>query len=132
MKQSFLLFFAKINENGETMNNLMLKICNLLAINVYAVARKVQEILNFYVGPFLVAIGACGAVYMVVMGVQYAKAETADKRAEVKKRIINALIGVLLIIGLGVLAMAVNWAELVKIFGYTVDGNLDEIVLDRT
>ena len=114
------------------MNNLMLKICNLLAINVYAVAEKVQEILAFYVGPFLVAIGACGVVYMVVMGVQYAKAETADKRAEVKKRIINALIGVLLIIGLAVLAMAVNWAELVKIFGYSVDGNLDEIVLNRT
>jgi len=100
------------------MNNLMLKICNLLAIDLAAVANKVKEILQMYVGPILMALGSCGAIYMVVMGVQYAKSESADKRGELKKRIINAFIGMLVIIGLACLAIWADWVGIVQMFGY--------------
>ena len=42
--------------------------------------------------PILVVVSTAGAIYAVVLGVNMAKAETADKREEAKKRIINAVL----------------------------------------
>lgn len=108
-------------ENGETMNNLMLNLTKLLAVDMTAISNKVNDIMKIYVGPVLTAISACAVVFMVVQGVQYAKAEDPAKREEVKKKIINALIGMLIIVGLAVICMTVNWGSVVQIFGYAGD-----------
>ena len=79
---------------------------------------KIAEILRNYVGPILIALSGAAAMYMVVLGVQYAKSESDDKRAEVKKRIINMVVGVLIMIGLTVMCMAIPWADFIQIFGY--------------
>ena len=121
MKQNCFLVFCFVKKrmkNGETMNNFLLSISRLLAVNLEAVSSKVNDIMKMYVGPVLSALGSCAVVFMVVLGVQYAKSESAEKKEELKKKLINALIGMLLIIGFAVLSFTVDWAFLVNIFGY--------------
>ena len=82
------------------------------------IGNKVAQILGDYVGPILIALSGAAAMYMVVLGVQYAKSESDDKRAEVKKRLVNMVVGVLIMIGLTVMCMAIPWADFIQIFGY--------------
>lgn len=58
------------------------------------IAELVGEILV----PLLIVIGAAGSLYAIVLGVQYSKAESSEKREEAKKRLINALIGIIVLI----------------------------------
>lgn len=104
--------------------NLFLNMSKLLdaSQNAYNTAKQVTEILNTIVSPCLIALGAMGGIYMVVLGVQYAKSENDNKRADVKKRIVNLAIGVIIIIVLLVLCLAVRWDAVVKeLFGYMED-----------
>jgi cell division protein FtsW (lipid II flippase) len=66
----------------------------------------------------MIALGGAAAIYIVVLGVQYAKSESDDKKAEVKKRIINMAIGLLVMLGLVLLCNFMPWEELVELFGY--------------
>ena len=84
-----------------------------------AVSDDVNTILKNWVGPIMICLGAVGAIYMVILGVQYAKSESDSKRAEAKSRMINCLIGVIAIIVLAALCIGMDWAGLAKIFGYT-------------
>lgn len=58
----------------------------------------------FYLAPVLYAImaivGAAGAIYAIVLGVNLAKAEDQSKRDEAKKRLITVLIAVAVTIAL--------------------------------
>ena len=82
------------------------------------IGAKINEILGSYVGPVLLALSGAAAMYIVVLGVQYAKSESDDKRAEVKKRLINMVIGLVVMIGLTVMCMAIKWESFIQIFGY--------------
>ena len=57
-----------------------------------------------YLGPILYAImavvGAAGAVYAIVLGVNLAKAEDQSKRDEAKKRLITTLIAIAITVAL--------------------------------
>lgn len=83
-----------------------------------AVAKKVTEILKVWIGPLFTVIGAIGAVYIIVLAVQYAKAENDNKRAEVKSRIANCAIGVISLLVIGSLCFWVDWQAFANIFGY--------------
>ena len=85
-----------------------------------AVASKVNEILNSWIGPLFTVIGAIGAVYIIILAVQYAKAENDNKRAEVKTRIVNCAIGVVSLLVIGSLCLWVDWQAVANIFGYAV------------
>ena len=99
------------------MYSLLAKVSNLLAAE--AAATKVGQILSTMVGPVLMVLGGASAIYMIVMGVQYARAEDDSKRSETKKRILNAFIGMVIIVVLAVLCMAIDWNALINsIFGY--------------
>ena len=50
--------------------------------------------------PLLVVVGAAGMIYAVVLGVQMARADSTEKREEMKKRLINVVIGLAVAIGL--------------------------------
>lgn len=44
--------------------------------------------------PLMIIIGAVGGVWCIFLGVNLARAETADKAAEAKKRLINVVIAI--------------------------------------
>ena len=50
--------------------------------------------------PLLVIVGAAGMIYAVVIGVQMARADSTEKREEAKKRLINVIVGLAIIIAL--------------------------------
>lgn len=55
--------------------------------------EPVAELLGEILVPLIIILGAAGTIYGVVLGIQYSKSESADKRDEAKKRIVNMLIG---------------------------------------
>ena len=48
--------------------------------------------------PVLIVLIAVGTIYSVVLGVNMARADSSEKREEAKKRLINFLIGIVIII----------------------------------
>lgn len=107
------------------MTNLLANISMLLSADrVTATAQKVHEVLANIVAPCLTVLGSLAIMYVIVLGVQYAKSENDEKRAEVKKRIINTAIGAVAIIVLILLCWLVDWGRIIpQIFGYVdIDG----------
>ena len=101
------------------MRNLMLSISKILSVDLTAISEKVHTILKTIAGPILVAIGSIGVIYMIVLGVQYAKSENDDNRASVKRRLVNLAIGVVAIFALATICLAVKWDVIVpEMFGY--------------
>ena len=56
------------------------------------------EIIDSIVIPILIITATVGIIYSIVLGVNYARAETSDQKEEAKKRIINVVVGALLMI----------------------------------
>ena len=111
------------------MTRFLLNITRLLEIDMAkleAVSAQVHQILGDIVGPCLSVIGSIGVIYMIVMGVQYAKSESDEKRAEFKTRMINLAIGIIIIFILVAMCLAINWAALVKeVFSYFSDASIE-------
>lgn len=100
--------------------NLTINLGRLLATDKYAtVGNEVKTILQTWVGPIFIALGGVGSVYIIVLAVQYAKSENDSKRAEAKTRIVNCIIGVIALLVIATVCLAIDWAKLVQIFGYT-------------
>ncbi len=76
------------------------------------IVKPIDELFDVMIIPLLVLIGSAGLIYSIVLGVQYSKAENADKREEAKKRLVNAIIGfVVLLVLLVILRIFTNNAE---------------------
>ena len=58
----------------------------------------VVDILDAMLVPILILIGTAGSIYAIILGVNFSKAESSDKREEAKKRMINAIIGLVVTI----------------------------------
>ena len=99
--------------------NFLLSISMLL--DLAAVGEQVNKILGVWVGPLFTAIGGAGAIYIIVLAVQYIRSENDNKKAEIKSRMVNCIIGVISILVLAAVCMMVDWAGFVQIFGYTSD-----------
>ena len=67
------------------------------------VMKPVVDILDGMLVPILILVGTAGSIYAIVLGVNFSKAESADKREEAKKRMINAIIGLVVTIVLLIL-----------------------------
>lgn len=67
------------------------------------VFKPIVEILDAMLWPVLILVGTAGSIYAIVLGVNFSKAESADKREEAKKRMINAIIGLVVTIVLLIL-----------------------------
>ena len=63
-----------------------------------SILQTVYNIINAIVVPVLVIVATVGIIYSIVLGVNYARAETSDQKEEAKKRIINVVVGALLMI----------------------------------
>ena len=62
------------------------------------VFAPIIDILDAMLWPVLILVGTAGSIYAIVLGVNFSKAESADKREEAKKRMINAIIGLVVTI----------------------------------
>lgn len=96
------------------MNRLLLAISNALASDATlgAIATRIDGIIKNIVSPVLTVIGAAGVIYAIILGVNYIKAETPDKRKEAQSRLIGAIIGVIIIIAGIVICQAINWGSI--------------------
>ena len=59
--------------------------------------------LNNILAPLLIIVATAGMIYAVVLGVNLARADSADKQQEAKKRLIYAIVGLVVIIVLIIL-----------------------------
>lgn len=67
------------------------------------IAKPIDELLDVMIIPLLILIGSAGLIYSIVLGVNYSKAENADKREEAKKRLVNTIIGFVVLLVLLIL-----------------------------
>ena len=76
----------------------MLSTSAFAADNAFAdVVKPVVELLNSLMTPLLTIVGAVGALYCVLLGVKFAKAEEPQDREKAKTHLKNAIIGFVLI-----------------------------------
>ena len=61
------------------------------------IASPVVGLINSLLGPLLGIVGAAGAIYCVILGVKFAKAEEQQDREKAKQALKNAIIGFVLI-----------------------------------
>ena len=61
------------------------------------VASPIIGLINALLGPLLGIVGAAGAIFCVVLGVKFAKAEEQQDREKAKQALKNAIIGFVLI-----------------------------------
>lgn len=82
----------------------------------YINMKQIVDVIDGFMLPILLVIGTAGSIFVIVLGVQFSKAESADKREEAKKRFINAIIGVVVTILLLILVklFTANAGEIVK------------------
>ena len=97
--------------------------------NFGQLATGLQRIMQDIVGPIMIVIGALLAIFMIKMGVDYAKAESADKRKECMGRLVGIGIGLLIVLVGITLCYSINWVETYAIAtGHThkfLDNNSD-------
>jgi len=79
------------------------------------VVAPVVELLNDMIAPLLLVVGAVGALYCILLGVKYARAEEPQDREKAKAHLKGAIIGFVLIFILIVvlnllLPYMTNWA----------------------
>ena len=78
------------------------------------ILEPVVGLLNSVINPALGLVGALGAIYCIILGVKFAKAEEQQEREKAKNSLKNAIIGfVLIFVLLVVLKVAMpamqNW-----------------------
>ncbi|MBR3395632.1 MAG: hypothetical protein IKG76_07615 [Firmicutes bacterium] len=76
----------------------------------------VVSLINNMLSPLLALVGAVGAIYCVILGVKYARAEEPQDREKAKGALKNALIGFLLIFILlvvlkGLMPQMIKWVN---------------------
>ncbi len=64
----------------------------------YKVIEPVVKVIDSLMIPIIICVGLGGAIFAIVLGVQMARAESTDKRDEVKKKLINAVIGIVVML----------------------------------
>lgn len=75
----------------------------------------VVKVIDAMFWPVLIIVAAAGAIWVIVLAVNLARAETADKASEAKKRLINVVIALVSVVVL-VIALSFFVAYLPAIF----------------
>ena len=85
------------------MKLLAIKAMRLLSPKIegkFAWVNQITEVIDQVLWPLLIVVAAAGTIYAVVLGVNMARADSTEKREESKKRVINVLVGMAIIVGL--------------------------------
>jgi hypothetical protein len=80
------------------------------------IARNFKTIMVSIVGPVISIIGVAGVIYLIMLGINYAKAEDADGRKKVQGRLIGAVVGAVIIIAGVTLCFSLDWATIFTSF----------------
>ena len=80
--------------------------------------KEIVEAIDWVMIPIMILVGTAGLIYAVVLGVNLARADSAEKIKEAKSRMINAIIGLVSIIALCLL-LWLFIENVPTIFGFT-------------
>ena len=86
------------------------------------IAQEIFKYAGYILIPVMIVVGVAGIFYSIYLGVNLAKADSADKRQEAKSRMVNAIIGFVVIFVL-VLLMYLFCANVDVLFGWTKNGS---------
>lgn len=91
-----------------------------VAKNMTEIVTPITDLIQEFLAPLLLVVGAVGTLYCVLLGVKYARAEEPQDREKAKAHLKGAIIGFVLIFVLIVLLRFMlpyltNWAENAKI-----------------
>ncbi len=96
------------------------------------IAEPIISLLNMVIVPALLIVGALGAIFCILLGVKFAKAEEPQDREKAKNSLKNAIIGFVLIF---VLLVGLKIALPAMTEWYTdeagVTVNSDSIIVDN-
>ena len=95
----------------------------------YTWLNPLMTILGDILVPILIVLATAGVIYAIYLGVMMAKAEDEGKREEAKKRIINVVIAIAIVVVLIALFYGLR-AALPKIVEYAKDGTQDKTSTD--
>lgn len=92
-------------------------------------ANPIIKLIKQFAGPLLGIVGAVGAIFVIILGVKFAKAEEPQEREKAKAHLKNAIIGFALIF---VLLLALNIAmpkliDWVNGYGTGTTGNITKV-----
>lgn len=62
--------------------------------------KTICDALNQLLWPILIVVATVGSIYAIYLGINMARAEDASKRDEAKKRVVNAVISMVVVITL--------------------------------
>ena len=65
--------------------------------DLYTIIQPVLDICNALVPIMLAVVGAVGALWCILLGVKYAKADDPQEHEKAKKGLVNAIVGFVLI-----------------------------------
>lgn len=101
---TFNAFGAKPNGTGTGGTNNQQVIIDLV--------NDIKAAVDLVIWPLMILVGAAGSIYAVVLGVNMAKADSGEKREEAKKRLITAVVGLVIVVAL-ILLMRLLFSDLV-------------------
>jgi len=64
----------------------------------YSWLGPIAKFLDGALIPVVIVVGALGAIWIIILGVNLARAESSDKATEAKKRLINVVIAIVSVI----------------------------------
>ena len=80
------------------------------------ISGEVVETITSVLVPILAIVGAAGIIWAIVLGINMARADSAEKREETKKRLISLIVGIVIMIAL-VFFFQFGFMEVLKAFG---------------
>ena len=82
------------------------------------------SILEWLLPVIMILLGVAGVIYIIVVGVQYAKSETADQKDAAKKKLINIAVAlIIMLVALIIVFIFIKNAS--KIFGWAAGGTVE-------
>ena len=70
------------------------------AAGAASVQQTVTSVVKSILIPVLGIVGAAGVIWAIVLGINFAKADSNEKREEAKKRLISLIVGIIVVIAL--------------------------------
>ena len=64
------------------------------------ISENVVNTITSVLVPILAIVGAAGIIWAIVLGINMARAESAEKREESKKRLISLIVGIVIMVAL--------------------------------
>ena len=65
---------------------------------VQSIIKPIFDVLDWLLPVIMIVLGIAGIIYAIVLGLNYAKAESADQKDAAKKRLINVVVGVMVML----------------------------------